>query len=592
MADCSVVVRRLGTQPNCGAPGGLVSRVHSESDSSGFVSGSASNSTLDGSTDSISDASAPQPLPGHRRSSGQRLAKLISAFTPCRGRTARRSHSLGGPMRSGEMSHVRTSQTHDTDSVPRDRRASDSPEQSRLPPSIDVLGNYRYSVELRGQFPQLIHSAKLDMPTVEPSAEVLEFRRKWPASFATLVINYLGFLSFSPEDSAQITDALVKEAKSTPITTELNMASAPITKRGFTPQKMIHSRETRGCDKDLEHWYIVTSTIISYLLEEKRYNHRFILRRPGNHSCVNELECALFPSKRCPLSMSVKNHASDTLDDGFHQLPAAASEVVGILNRYDSLVIACLLSRVLRRRGIGLIPPHLRRHFLSLVNGVNPTEPIQRRAIRLLFQLVHRRLIISVLRPLLDLLAHVANEPECEVDQCSLAVLFAPVFFMDRATTTPASLANPLPSHVVELFVSFARRDLQQHQSVSSLFQIPVLFQEDCARNLRLLTEHDDPPLSCSLRYCVTMTQSPRCRSVTPDTIVGSIPTDQDSKSVFPKVNLTSTFMGKRPRQRSPLVASPGLTPLLKSALLSPTLDFRVRRTPTNGGPKMLIPFP
>ncbi|KAG5446402.1 hypothetical protein CSKR_203461 [Clonorchis sinensis] len=106
------------------------------------------------------------------------------------------------------------------------------------------------------------------------------------------------------------------------------------------------------------------------------------------------------------------------------------------------------------------------------------SEIHQRRAIRLLFQLVPTRLLRMVIRPVFELLAGIANEPTCEVDEYSLAVLFSPILFLDQSTTTPASLANPLPARAVELLVRTALRDLQSHQSLDRTFRVPVLFQK------------------------------------------------------------------------------------------------------------------
>ncbi|KAH9580207.1 hypothetical protein MS3_00008921 [Schistosoma haematobium] len=83
-------------------------------------------------------------------------------------------------------------------------------------------------------------------------------------------------------------------------------------------------------------------------------------------------------------------------------------------------------------------------------------------------------------------MATVANQPDCEVDKTSLVVLFSPIFFLDRSTTIPISLANPLPIHVLNLCVKLARDELKTNLSVTKLFQVPSLFLHDCTRTLIL----------------------------------------------------------------------------------------------------------
>ncbi|TGZ70808.1 hypothetical protein CRM22_002992 [Opisthorchis felineus] len=211
---------------------------------------------------------------------------------------------------------------------------------------------------------------------------------------------------------------------------------------------------------------------------------------------MNELERKLFPPRVNPWSCS-RNQTDEVL----HR-PAMATEIVTILEGYDISVLASVLARVLRHHGIGLIPRYLRNLFFQLVYNAEENEVYQRRAIRLLFQLVPTRLLLMVIRPVFELLAGIANEPTCEVDESSLAVLFSPILFSDQSTTTPASLANPVSARAVELLVRTALRDLQFYHSLDRTFQVPVLFQEDCVRNL---TQHmilDNPQISCSLRYC------------------------------------------------------------------------------------------
>ncbi|VDP76978.1 unnamed protein product [Echinostoma caproni] len=531
-----------------------------ESDSSGFASCTLSTCTTSSESTTVqlspnSSSSSPDSLrvqavrmdksslaTNRRSSSGQKIAKLIHALTPCRGRIARRSHSFG------EL-------THTTRLLDGKLSASSSGTETQMLLSGSITPTHmalstsdlKYCGDVPARVPPS-YSHQLDISITDPTVELYEFRRLWPASFTALITNYLGFLTFTPEDVDRIREALIKEAKtsrpavSTASTTGLASELIPEVsgkeqssrRRVCTPQK-----NGRANDKDLEHWYVVVNTMLNYLLEDKRFKHRFILRRPGNHSSVNELERILFPPRSRPLSMSVRNRVSDQPEERLHY-PALVSEVLDVLRRYDAPVVACLLARVLRRNGFGLIPTHLRGLFLQLVAGAKEHNELhQRRAIRLLFQFVPRRLLRSVIRPVFELLACVANEPDCEVDESSLAVLFSPVFFLDRTTTTPASLANPLPIRVVHLFVGFAKHEQQIHQSVTRLFQVPSLFQDDCTRNLKLHMSLDNPPLSCSLKYCVTMTPSPRSQGKKPDRLLDESEQDRvNCRPGMPKVSL------------------------------------------------------
>ncbi|KAA3678701.1 uncharacterized protein DEA37_0004352 [Paragonimus westermani] len=468
----------------------LRSHCFNESDTSGFVSCTASTctsasdrTTLDYSPEAVNETSDVK-MSSRRCSSGQKLAKFINALTPCRGRTARRSYSFGSVNNTNAINPQWTNISYTKPNLVYATSQFDISHDVARP-----VGQSTGTISSKHEAGFSACATQLDQSTVKPTVETYEFRRRWPASFVALVTNYLGFLLFTPEDIEQVRDALAKEARyTTPMeltTAATTTTAVSATYRAFTPQKNVRSREIKNYEKDLEHWYVVVNTVLHYLLKDERYKHRFILRRPGNHSNVNGLERILFPPRHRPLSMSLKNRCTDHPDERLHH-PAMVSEITEVLNRFDAPVIACLLARVLRRHGVGLIPVYLRRLFLQLVSGVKENEPHQRRAIRLLFQLVSRRMLHSVIQPLFELLAHIANEPACEVDESSLAVLFSPVFFLDRATTTPAALANPLPVRVVQLFVGFARRELQTNQSVSRLFQVPVLFQDDCVRNLRL----------------------------------------------------------------------------------------------------------
>ncbi|KAG5446403.1 hypothetical protein CSKR_113271 [Clonorchis sinensis] len=328
-----------------------------------------------------------------------------------------------------------------------------------------------------GVFP----STHLDLSIVNPTVKVHEFRCRFPSSFLALITNYLGYLIFSPEDTKEIQNALIKEAKASRDNSREHSYARSFSGCSSPAQRRRRSSRTGGVDKELEHWYTVVHTLLLYLLENKRYKQRFILRRPGNQSNMNELERKLFPPR-----LNIWICSKDQTDELVRR-PAMVPEILSILRDYDTSVLASVLARVLRPHGVGLIPCYLRSLFLQLVSNTMESEIHQRRAIRLLFQLVPTRLLRMVIRPVFELLAGIANEPTCEVDEYSLAVLFSPILFLDQSTTTPASLANPLPARAVELLVRTALRDLQSHQSLDRTFRVPVLFQKDCMRNL---TQH------------------------------------------------------------------------------------------------------
>ncbi|TGZ62665.1 hypothetical protein CRM22_007324 [Opisthorchis felineus] len=558
-----------------------------ETDTSGFASCSTSTYThasdYTTSPHNSPDSHEVRELKAtvyRRSSSGQKLAKFINALTPCRGRMARRSQSFGSvysqKWQAGGCDQQSLVSKYQVFRVVEDL----NPRQNINPMEpAEQVGYQKPACSTASSC-----AVQLDVSITDPTVEVHEFRRLFPSSFLALITNYLGFLIFTPEDMEQIQDALTKESKTTqpPESSPANLTSSvPTFGRSFTPQKSVRSREAKCADKELEHWYIVVNTILNYLLEEKRYKHRFIVRRPGNQSSVNELEKTLFPPRHRPLSLSVRSRSTDQTDEKLHS-PAMVPEILSILERYDATVVACVLARVLRRHGVGLIPVYLRRLFLQLVTGAKENAVHQRRAIRLLFQLVPKRLLRMVIRPVFELLASIANEPACEVDETSLAVLFSPILFLDRSTTTPASLANPLPARVVELLVRTARLDLQTHQSLDRTFQVPVLFQDDCVRNLTQHLALENPPLSCSLKYCVSMSPRSRDKHTTQrDSNADPSGTQKTVRPIMPKVNLTSNFMAKRPRHVPPFVSGGYATPVLKNHPISPILDFRVRRTPT-----------
>ncbi|CAH8611123.1 unnamed protein product [Schistosoma haematobium] len=169
-----------------------------------------------------------------------------------------------------------------------------------------------------------------------------------------------------------------------------------------------------------------------------------------------------------------------------------------ILHEHDPSVIAC----------IGLIPNPLGRLFIQLISSIKQNEIYQCRAIHLLFLLCPIRLVQQIIKPLFELMATVANQPDCEVDKTSLVVLFSPIFFLDRSTTIPISLANPLPIHVLNLCVKLARDELKTNLSVTKLFQVPSLFLHDCTRTLILHQIKKNPKACFFSHYLVYNTTS------------------------------------------------------------------------------------
>ncbi|CAH8496358.1 unnamed protein product [Schistosoma turkestanicum] len=612
-----------------------------------------------------------------RSSSGQKLAKLLNVFTPCRNRIARRSRSFGDINKTLKSNHkfnwkfntcssqlkvvptaapLVTSRTtlsigrkhndilnesiiHDHNNCNNNSNLSNNNNNNDNSPSSSLLFNPNFS-----------YSTQLDLFTAEPNQDLYEFRRRFPSKFLALVTNYLGFLIFTSDELDQIREILIKDAKqsqmtmstasmtsstasstttttTTSVKTDMtassksevnNNTSESSGKTQYTPRKMLsrlrEQKQNASKENEIDHWYTVVNTILRFMLRNKNYKHRFIFRRPGNQSNVNDLEKNLFHQRGFSSSSSSSTSSSSTnsinpnhTSTSFlttnssmflqksnssiqpyenHEFIDELNDIDKILCQHDPSVVACLLARILRRQGIGLIPNPLRRLFIQLISGVKENELNQRRAIRLLFLLCPIRLTQQIIQPLFELMATVANEPDCEVDETSLAVLFSPIFFLDRSTTTPIALANPLPIRVLDLCVRLARDELRVNSSVTKLFHIPTLFLHDCTKNLILHQTSDSPALCCSLKYCVTMTPSPRSRGKKSNEslLTTSDTSTISTKSNNPIVNLTAAFLAKRPRAHSPSSghSKDCVTPLVKNALHGPTLDFRVRRTPTH----------
>uniref|UniRef100_A0A3Q0KRA3 Rho-GAP domain-containing protein n=1 Tax=Schistosoma mansoni TaxID=6183 RepID=A0A3Q0KRA3_SCHMA len=601
-----------------------------------------------------------------RSSSGQKLAKLLNVFTPCRNRIARRSRSFGDINKTLKSNHkfnwkfntcssqlkvvvptnvplvtsrttLSISRKHDdilNESIRynNNNNNNNNSNSNNGSPSSSIFFNSNCS-----------YSTQLDIFIAEPNQDLYEFRRRYPSQFLALVTNYLGFLVFTSDELDQIREILTKDAKQLQNTMLISSATSttivktdPATNKSevndnnnnnsntgnninesssktqYTPRKMLsrlrEQKQNASKENEINYWYTVVNAILRFMLRNENYKHRFIFRRPGNQSNVNNLEKILFhqpglsstsftssnmitsnnTSSSSSLSFPISSNSLEKYNSNRHyenQFTTEMNNIDRILHEHDPSVIACLLARILRRQGIGLIPNPLRRLFIQLISSIKQNEIYQRRAIRLLFLLCPIRLVQQIMKPLFELMAKVANEPECEVDETSLAVLFSPIFFLDRSTTTPISLANPLPIHVLNLCVRLARDELKTNLSVARLFQIPSLFLHDCTRNLILHQTSDSPALCCSLKYCVTMTPSPRSQGKkSNESLIKSDTSTMSTKSNNPIVNLTAAFLAKRPRAHSPAIGNSKdcVTPLVKNTLHGPTLDFRIRRTPTH----------
>lgn len=158
------------------------------------------------------------------------------------------------------------------------------------------------------------------------------------------------------------------------------------------------------------------------------------------------------------------------------------------------------MCRILRRHG-PLIPSRLHYLFSQLSSSQDceidiglPASRVEPgslsyanrcRALRLLLQLTPSRHLSLIYRPLSHLLALITMEPICEVNEQSICVLFAPIFLMDRESSTPAELANPQLQQVVRLLLEIAKSELPfMKQMRTSCFRVPQLFLHDCRSNL------------------------------------------------------------------------------------------------------------
>lgn len=196
---------------------------------------------------------------------------------------------------------------------------------------------------------------------------------------------------------------------------------------------------------------------------------------------VNELEKLLFSSKFIRSS----NENISSCDSSFSSTSSSeSSQFTTLLSAYDPITVASVLTRVLRKHG-PLIPNRLHYLFVQLTETSLDTEASEanhRRALRLLLQLTPSRHLTMIYGPLCQLLLKIASEPLCEVDEASVAVLFAPVLLLDKDASNPVSLANPRLPQVVRLLLDITKREIE---TSGSLFKVPRLFLHDCGKNLR-----------------------------------------------------------------------------------------------------------
>uniref|UniRef100_A0A0V0JBU3 RhoGAP domain n=1 Tax=Schistocephalus solidus TaxID=70667 RepID=A0A0V0JBU3_SCHSO len=556
---------------------------------------------------------SPLACPWRRRSSERKLQRVLNALAPFRLRGSRRSHSVDDLTNNRKelFAQAQRRQASDESGEPPKSPASGFPGDA-VSLTVPIVPRYYCPAAAAAvleddltNLPPLLaaHVYRLDHDLAEPDIGLNELRRRWPRTFTNLIANYLSFLDFQADDLFRIADEVGCQ--------EFTRMSArgtasPMTRSIFTPIRRTNIMSIlssgRAPREDISHWYTVVNAMIKYLIEENRYRQKFIFRRPGIQTHVNELERLLFSQKIMGCSDDSRPSAESPL------AVSTVGRVTGLLVGFDSITVASTLSRVLRRHG-PLIPSRLHCLFSQLTVPAGPasdtvseasdvfaarthTSPsvfhlqsYRRRALRLLLQLTPSRHLNLVYRPLCHLFACIAADPACEVDETSLAVLFAPVFMLDRESATPSTMVNPQLPQIVKLLIALAQRELSAADvGTAPLFRVPRLFVHDCHRNLAAHMESEDPPLYCSLRYCTTIS--------TRQNSMAQIPVPVHQRSVSTETLTTALKIdpvgATNDRQRPitmPLIEPttsanlPG-TPIIKRPLHSSVLNFRVRRTP------------
>ncbi|KAL5961521.1 hypothetical protein TSMEX_010729 [Taenia solium] len=403
------------------------------------------------------------------------------------------------------------------------------------------------------------YGLNLDDDLIEPDHALRDLRLRYPRTFTNLIASYLTFIEFRSDDLFRIAEEVGKQESlmmcrrkgGTFASSPRCSPGAPIARSVFTPVKMNTFLATWSASK------------------VSRDCRKFIFRRSGAQRQVNDLEKQLFCQKllRCcdddppPINLIPP---SIVLNENWR--------ISHLLDSYDPFTIASTLCRILRRHG-PLIPSRLHYLFSQLsspqdceidiglparqVEIGSPSYANRCRALRLLLQLTPSRHLSLIYRPLSHLLTLITMEPICEVNEQSICVLFAPIFLMDRESSTPTELANPQLQQVVRLLLEIAKSELPFMQRMrTSCFRVPQLFLHDCRDNLLAHKRDDDPPLQCSLRYCtlklakippVTRLQKP---------LVGKLPVSGTTTPLSPLRTMSFKFRVRRASlERGPLKA-------------------------------------
>ncbi|KAL5109838.1 hypothetical protein TcWFU_001653 [Taenia crassiceps] len=471
------------------------------------------------------------------------------------------------------------------------------------------------------------YSFSLDEDLVEPDHALRDLRLRYPRTFTNLIARYLTFIEFRSDDLFRIAEEVGKQEAlmvgkrkgGTLLTSPRCSPGSPISRSVFTPVKMNNFLSTWGANKvpreEMTHWYRVVTVMINYLLEGKKYCRKFIFRRSGAQRQVNNLEKQLFSQKLLRWS---DDDLPPTCSISPSIVLAKNWRISHLLDSYDPFTIASALCRVLRRHG-PLIPSRLHYLFSQLsspedceidiglparqVEPGSPSYTNRCRALRLLLQLTPSRHLGLIYRPLSHLLALITMEPICEVNEQSICVLFAPIFLMDRESTTPAELANPQLQQVVRLLLEIAKSELPfANQMQTSCYRVPQLFLHDCRSNLMAHKRDDDPPLQCSLRYCLpsVVKVPPVVRSQKP--LVGKLPVCSTTTSLSqPRGSYQRELFGpaKNPISSTPHSSIPlsdatnfaetQTIPVVLKPLRTMSFKFRVRRASLDRGPLKAI---
>nr|VZI15081.1 unnamed protein product [Spirometra erinaceieuropaei] len=559
---------------------------------------------------------SPLACPWRRRSSERKLQRILDALAPFRLKGSRRSHSVDDLTNRRELLAQAQRQHASDESVEPTKSPVNGFPGDAVSLTVPIAPRHCCPAALEDDLTHLqpllaAHVYRLDHDLVEPDIGLSELRRRWPRTFTNLIANYLSFMDFQIDDLFRIADEVGRQ-EFTRMSTR--GTASPMTRSVFTPIRRANMMPVRSGGRatreDISHWYTVVNTMIKYLLEDSRYRQKFIFRRPGIQTHVNELERLLFSQK-------VMGYTNDSYPNADITLAVdTISRVTNLLVGFDSITVASTLSRVLRRHG-PLIPSRLHNLFSQLTMSPGPgsdtmseasdvsaarahtsssvfhLQSYRRRALRLLFQLTPSRHLSLVYRPLCQLFVCIAADPACEVDETSLAVLFAPVFMLDRDSSSPSTMVNPQLPQIIKLLIALAQHEMSTAEfGTAPLFRVPRLFVHDCHRNLVAHMESEDPPLYCSLRYCTTIstrqnstTQAAvpiRHRSVSTETLTVAVKTDPAGDTKGRQKPTTVPLIEPSTSTNLPR------TPVIKRPLHSSVLNFRVRRTPFKMGREKL----